>query len=89
MQSNFFSAHWLIVAHTSDELLEANVTIIDNQKCSKYLKGNVTNNQILRTKLKRALSDGVNSGLLCSTGNLDEKTKLYSVGKCIRLNDEV
>ena len=46
---------------------------------------NTTSQAILRTKLRIALSDGINIGLACSTGDYSEETELYSVGKLILL----
>ena len=67
------------VSGLTGELREANVTIINNRDCAKYLQGNTTNQLILKTKLQLALQDGINKGLICATGDLKEETKLYSV----------
>ena len=67
------------VSGLTGELREANVTIINNRDCAKYLQGNTTNQLILKTKLQLALQDGINKGLICATGDLQGETKLYSV----------
>ena len=61
------------------ELLQANVTIISNEKCAQILKHNVSNHIIYKTKTKKGLNYGIIDQLLCSMGTKDKKTGLFSV----------
>lgn len=49
-------------------LLEAEVKIIDNKKCTEILNNNATDNSLVRRKIDRALPHGLNYGQLCAVG---------------------
>jgi len=53
-------------------LLETNVTIITNEKCKEYLNYNATDNQIVRNQIDKALPHGLNYGLLCAQGTMND-----------------
>jgi len=57
----------------SGNLLETNVTIITNKKCKEYLNFNATDNKIVREKIDKALPHGLDYGLLCAQGAMNEK----------------
>jgi len=54
-------------------LLETNVTIITNEKCKEYLNFNATNKIDVKEKIDRALPHGLDYGLLCAQGEMNEK----------------
>ena len=52
--------------------METNVTIITNEKCKEYLNFNATN-KIVKEKIDKALPHGLDYGLLCAQGAMNEK----------------
>jgi len=63
------------------KLLETNVTVITNQRCKDILNHNVTDNLNNRKKILSALPLGLDYGLLCAQGILDEEKGIFS-GSC-------
>ena len=63
----------------SDGLLQADVTIISNEKCAEILSFNTSSDFLLNTQLKQMLKHGIVDQILCSTGIRDKKTGNYSV----------
>ena len=63
----------------SKGLLQANVTIISNEKCAQIIKHNVSDHLIYKNKAKKGLNYGIIDQLLCSVGIKDEKTGFFSV----------
>jgi len=57
---------------TRGDLLETNVTIISNELCKEYLEFNTTKNPESKGKIKKALPQGLNYGLLCAQGEMTD-----------------
>ena len=60
-------------------LLQANVTIISNEKCAQILKHNVSDHLLYKARTKNTLKYGIIDQVLCSVGSKDEKTGNTSV----------
>ena len=67
---------------TRGSLLEVNVTVIDNEECTKQLRYNATEKRSVRNKLRTALPKGIMGlGLFCTQGEKDEVTGKFD-GSC-------
>merc|ERR1739838_657793 len=55
------------------ELLESNVTIIDNEECKKIMDYNSTDNKIVRKKYDKAMPLGLSYGQICAVGFQNEE----------------
>ena len=60
-------------------LLQANVTIISNEKCAQILKHNVSDHLLYKARTKNTLKYGIIDQVMCSVGTKDEKTGNTSV----------
>ena len=60
-------------------LLQANVTIISNEKCAQILKHNVSDHLLYKLRTKNTLKYGIIDQLMCSVGTKDEKTGIFPV----------
>ena len=61
---------------TSGQLLEAKVTVIENQECRNQLQNNITNNPLNQTISEQFCTQlplGLNEAFLCSQGILNEE----------------
>ena len=63
----------------SDELLQANVTVISNEKCAQYISYNVSDNKIDRKRIIDAAPFGIVSQVICTMGIEDPKSGNFSV----------
>ena len=71
----------ILTGQTSNSLLETNVTVINNDDCTNWLRGNASEKADIETQLKNALFKGVNDEILCTTGFYNETTNAYSVSR--------
>jgi len=55
-------------------LLQANVTIISNEKCAQILNHNVSDHMLYKQRTKNTLKYGIINQVMCSVGTKDEKT---------------
>eukprot|EP00092_Neocalanus_flemingeri_P000634 GFUD01000676.1.p1 GENE.GFUD01000676.1~~GFUD01000676.1.p1 ORF type:complete len:571 (-),score=137.70 GFUD01000676.1:32-1744(-) len=55
------------------KLLETNVTVITNEDCIEYLAYNATDNDFVKQKIDAALPHGLNYGLICAQGTMNEE----------------
>jgi len=55
------------------ELLETNVTVINNEYCKEILDSNTTDNKNARSKIDSALPKGLQYGLFCAQGDMNEE----------------
>ena len=70
----------------SNELLQANVTVISNENCAQYISFNVSDNKIDRKRVKDAAPNGIVSQVMCTMGIEDPKNGNYSVRYTINLS---
>jgi len=67
------------------DLLETNVTIINNQQCLRQFESNITNTlnkATILTQLCKALPTGLNDGFLCAQGIQSDEDPLLFSGSC-------
>jgi len=67
-----------------DSLLEANVTILTNERCRRKLQWKIKNTNLRDSDkeiLEKSLPDGLNKHLLCTQGIYDYKTNVHT-GPC-------
>ena len=65
-----------------DSLLEANVTILTNERCRRKLQWKIKNTNLRDSDkeiLEKSLPDGLNKHLLCTQGIYDYKTNVHTV----------
>ena len=67
------------------ELLEANVTVISNEQCKKYLESNSTKKAV-RRDINKALKNGLNYGFLCAQGIFTEDGRRTGACKVLYIN---
>jgi len=67
--------------NTKGDLLETNVTIIDNKECKTILEEKLDGKDTERSKMKKALPQGLDYGLLCAKGERVPGTDIYK-GSC-------
>ncbi|XP_040581572.1 CLIP domain-containing serine protease C9 [Lepeophtheirus salmonis] len=66
---------------TSDILLQSFNNIISNRDCADFLSHNSSSHINYQTRLKRALINGINEQLVCTMGQRNETSGVYS-GPC-------
>ena len=63
----------------SNELLQANVTVISNENCAQYISYNVSDNLIDKKRVQDAAPFGIVSQVICTMGIEDPKSGNFSV----------
>ena len=69
----------------SNELLQANVTVISNENCAEYISYNVSENLIDKKRIQDAAPLGIVSQVMCTMGIEDPKSSNFSVRYTINL----
>ena len=69
----------------SNELLQANVTVISNENCAQYISYNVSDNKIDKKRIQDAAPLGIVSQVMCTMGIEDPKSGNFSVRYTINL----
>ena len=70
----------------SNELLQANVTVISNENCAQYISYNVSDNLIDKKRIQDTAPLGIVSQVMCTMGIEDPKNGNYSVRYTINLS---
>ena len=63
----------------SNELLQANVTVISNENCAQYISYNVSDNLIDKKRVQDAAPFGIVSQVICTMGIEDPNSGNFSV----------